>query len=107
MIRTVLPIYPNAILLVLGKKYEPIGNVLLSLTEKYDRMDAERLDYFKKLVVKKDCELREFIEIECKLPFKRGCAFYEFIHEIESIPEYKEVMLMKEVSLISLCTDFL
>ena len=89
------------ILLVLGNSYE-----LHYDTEKFDQMDAKRLENFKKLVVKKDCELREFIEKESGFPFKRGRTFYEFTHEIESIVEYKEVLLMKEVSMTSLCTYF-
>ena len=54
---------------------------------------------FEILKVEEDCELREFVETKCGLVFKRGCAFFEFTHEIEDIPETKEVVLMKKVTL--------
>ena len=57
---------------------------------------------FEVLKVEEDCELREFVEIKCGRVFKRGCAFFEFTHEIEDIPETKEVVLMKKVTLISI-----
>ena len=44
-----------------------------------------------------DCELREFLE-EQQLEFKRGCAFYEFVHDFERISEDQEIILMEEVS---------
>ena len=62
----------------------------------------EKLKYqdFKVTVfhVQKDCELREFIENECNLKFERGCAFYEFTHDVEKISENQEVVQVKQVS---------
>ena len=55
---------------------------------------------FTELQVKRNCELKEFIE-ENKLEFKRGCTFYEFIHEIENISDKQEVVLKDKV--ITLC----
>ena len=47
--------------------------------------------------IKSDCELREFLK-EKQLEFKRGCAFYEFLHEYERISEDQVIILKKEVS---------
>ena len=47
--------------------------------------------------VDRDCELKEFIE-DNKLEFRRGCTFYEFIHEIENISNKQEVVLKDKVS---------
>ena len=51
---------------------------------------------FEVLDVNEDCELREFIERSGR-PFKRGCALYQFTHEIEDISDDKEIVLMKKV----------
>ena len=53
---------------------------------------------FRVLLVDHDCELREFIENECELKFQRGCAFYEFTHDVEKISEHQQVILVKQVS---------
>ena len=46
----------------------------------------------------RDCELREFIESQCKLTYKSGCAFSEFKSDKQDISERKEVLLMDKVS---------
>ena len=51
---------------------------------------------FEVLDVNEDCELREFVEKSGR-PFKRGCAFYEFTHDIEDISDGREIVLMKKV----------
>ena len=49
--------------------------------------------------VSHDCELREYVENKLKLEFKRGCVFYEFVHDFEDISEDKEVILCEKVIL--------
>ena len=66
-----------------------------ALTPMYLPVDDKR---FQKISVTQDCELREFVEKNNKLPFTRGCAFYEFTHEMELILDHKEVVLLDEVS---------
>ena len=44
------------------------------------------------------CELRDFVESELKLEFKRGCAFYEFVHNFEDISEDKQLVFKDKVS---------
>ena len=57
---------------------------------------------FKKYTVGRDCELREYIEKDLGLLFQRGCAFYEFQHEVENIieSEDKELISQEESSVI-------
>lgn len=50
---------------------------------------------FKILRVHKDCELKEFVESN-DLVFKRGCAFYEFTHEVENISANQKIVLMND-----------
>ena len=69
--------------------------VTFNAITRYDRMDVEHFVIFE---VGKDCELKEFVEKEKKLPFTRGCAFFEFVHDVESISEDKEVVLMNKVN---------
>ena len=52
---------------------------------------------FKKLQVKKVCQLQKFVEDDCGLTYVRGCAFYEFSHKTEDIDKDKEVILMSKV----------
>ena len=70
--------------------------VTFNTITRYDHVDNEHFVIFK---VGKDCELKEFVE-EKKLPFTRGCAFFEFIHDVESISEDKEVVLMNKVVIL-------
>ena len=65
------------------------------------KLDPVRSNRFQKLVVTKDCELREYIESICNLTFKSGCAFFEFLNDKEDINERKEVLLMDKVNLPS------
>ena len=51
---------------------------------------------FEKLDVRKNCTLRETIESSNK-NFKRGWAYYEFIHDKENISEDKELIFMNKV----------
>ena len=51
---------------------------------------------FEKLDVKKDCKLREAIDCYNK-KFKRGRAYYEFVHDKENISEDKELIFMNKV----------
>lgn len=51
---------------------------------------------FEKLDIKKNCTLREAIKSSNKM-FKRGQAYYEFIHEKENISEDKELIFMNKV----------
>ena len=67
-----------------------------SLKSKPDPVAPDR---FKKFEVTEDCELREFIESNCRLTFKPGCAFFEFMNDKEDINERKEVLLMDQVFL--------
>lgn len=69
-----------------------------TLESKRFRVDSGR---FQQIKVTEDCELQEFIESHCKLPFKSGCAFFEFINKEEDISEKKEVLLMDKVILQS------
>ena len=75
-----------------------------SKTEEATFMEPEKppLPRFEILKVEEDCELREFVETKCGRVFKRGCAFFEFTHEIEDIPGTKGVVLLKKVTLISI-----
>ena len=47
--------------------------------------------------IDKDCSLKEFVE-EKGLTYKKGCAFYEFTNDVESISEDKEIIFMSNVS---------
>lgn len=49
---------------------------------------------FEMLSVREDCELREFIKSH-RHHFVRGCAFYEFTHEVERINENQEIVLIR------------
>ena len=55
---------------------------------------------FEKLEIKNSCKLREAVEYS-KKTFKRGRAYYEFIHDIENISEDKKLILMKKVGTIN------
>ena len=56
-----------------------------------------------KLDIENDCSLKEFTEMK-KLIFKRGRAFYEFKHEVESISKDQRLILYDIVSYIFNCT---
>ena len=58
---------------------------------------------FKKVKIGKDCKLRDFIEYEMSLKFKRGHAYYEFIHEKENISEDRELIFMDKVTVNCMC----
>ena len=57
---------------------------------------------FNKYTVGRDCELREYIEVDLGLIFQRGCAFYEFQHDVKNIieSEDKELLSQDDVSVI-------
>ena len=55
---------------------------------------------FKKLDIEQnDSSLREAIEYTGSKKFKRGHAYYEFIHDKENISEDKELIFMNKVDL--------
>ena len=63
----------------------------------HDRIKELKLqvkDGFQLFNVDNDCQLREFLESK-KLKFWRGCAYYEFTHEMEHVSEVKQLMFMK------------
>ena len=55
---------------------------------------------FIKCDIKCACQLKEYVEMELKKPFWRGCAFYEFCQSHECISEDKEIVLMDMVCCI-------
>ena len=52
-------------------------------------------------VVESDCSMKEFIEKQGHV-FTRGCAFYEFNNEVESISEDQQLIIFENV-----CTNTL
>ena len=48
---------------------------------------------FESYNVNNDCQLRDFLPNNLK--FRRGCAYYEFEHEVEHISEDKQLIFMK------------
>ena len=51
---------------------------------------------FNKYTVGRDCELREYIEDDLGLTFQRGCAFYEFQHDVKNIIESEDKELLSQ-----------
>ena len=54
-------------------------------------------DRFKLYTIESSCRLRDAAAVKDAGDFKRGYAYYEFIHEKENIAEGKEIILMREV----------
>ena len=54
-------------------------------------------DRFKLHTMESSCRLRDAAPVKDAGDFKRGYAYYEFIHEKENIAEGKEIILMCEV----------
>lgn len=52
--------------------------------------------HFNKHTVGRDCELREYIEEDLGLTFQRGCAFYEFQHDVKDIIESEDKELLSQ-----------
>ena len=52
---------------------------------------------FRKHTMKSNGTLREALESHMIVTFKRGRAYYEFVHKIENISEDKEIIFMDEV----------
>ena len=69
-----------------------VTGILDTVKWKYDLQEATNRT-FKEIDVTEDCELRDCIGQE----FKRGCVYYEFYHEEESIFDYQELIFMKKV----------
>ena len=73
-------------------------------TEKQDIMTELKLQHivdetaYAVFTVTKNCELRELIKMETGHEIKRGCAFYEFEHEFESVSDDKRLIFMDKVS---------
>ena len=61
----------------------------------YKTVDKGR---FTVLHVESDSEIREFVEKQKRLPYKRGCTFFEFVNNFEGISGDKEVILRSNVS---------
>ena len=62
------------------------------------KVDIVPMGRFKVYTVSRNCELREYIKNDLKLEFRRGCAFYEFKHDFESISKDQEVLFLQKVS---------
>ena len=58
--------------------------------------------HFNKYTVGRDCELREYIELDVGHKFQRGCAFHEFQHDVKNIieSEDKELLCQDDISVI-------
>ena len=58
--------------------------------------------HLNKYTVGRDCELREYIEVDLGLTFQRGCAFYEFQHDVKNTieSEDKELLCQDHISVI-------
>ena len=52
--------------------------------------------HFNKHTVVRDCELREYIEVDLGLTFRRGYAFYEFQHDVKNIIESEDKELLSQ-----------
>ena len=82
---------------------EPVDPPVATLTHlKELQLKPVELNCFKIYVVKQDCELKEYIEKDCHLDFRRGRVFYEFQHEFESIFEDNDLIFMKEVNYVTI-----
>ena len=53
---------------------------------------------FRVLHAKNNCELKEFVTSNSHLTFKRGCTYYEFTHEKETISGKQQIILFNKVS---------
>lgn len=62
------------------------------------KVDLVPMGRLKVYTVSRNCELREYVKNDLKLEFKRGCAFYEFQHDFESISKDQEVLFLQKVS---------
>ena len=71
-------------------------NIIPTIAERLKLKPIEGRN-FRKEEIKKDCKLREIFENEAKA-FKRGHAYYEFIHERENVSGDKEIIFMNEVN---------
>ena len=78
------------------KSTDPNNKASIQLVPTYKPISQDR--NLEKLYVEDASELRELI-VKCKGSYKRGCVFYQFINEFESITENQEAIRMKrEVS---------
>ena len=60
---------------------------------------------FRRHTVWSNCSLKDAIDFKMKFLFKRGHAYYEFIHDIENISKEKELIFMKVIIIFSLCCN--
>ena len=81
------------------KESDVDGNSILSDERRQHSISKDR---FVKCDIECACQLNEYIEMELKKPFWRGCAFYEFHHPYECISEEKEIVLMDMVWFIAI-----
>ena len=73
----------------------------------YWRLDFQKVSnrHFEKYYVKKDCQLREFVVNVLNKNYSRGCVFYEFYHEIESVSEEQELIFVEtKVNFTCMCS---
>ena len=78
-------------------RYTSIASFRLTSKEEQLHLYPVIKGRFEQYEVKKDFQLREFVEAELRLEFRRGSAFYEFTHEVENISEDKELIFREKV----------
>ena len=52
---------------------------------------------FRMLKIQKDCKLRDAVEMDLKLKFKQGHAYYQFVHEKENVSRDRELIFVNKV----------
>lgn len=75
-------------------------NIIISLHRVASDGDEEDLQKVKNMdvfSVTRDCELRKFIIEECRQPFERGRAYYQFVRETEDIFDDTDIVIMNKV----------
>ena len=85
------------------KKADVQSNSVIDITTLHVTV-VPQSNRFNKYTVGRDCKLREYIEVDLGLTFQRGCAFYEFQHDVKNIieSEDKELLSQDEISVIML-----
>lgn len=68
---------------------------------KYKQISDDRREKIKKRHVKDACQLKDFVENVWKLPFKKGCVYYEIKLGTEVILHGKDVIAIKKSQLDS------
>lgn len=65
--------------------------------DKFEKSNVQK-GRFESYTVSRNCELREYVESDLQLKFKRGCAFYEFQQKFKYISEDKELIVIHMVN---------